>query len=616
MHDYVSDNKIKENKYKILRMSLLLGADENRDETVANFEDAARDIDAMNDEVYLRDLSGKFYDTSNLEDEEKKLDVLVNYIDGRVEQRISLLTDFANVTGFDLQNLPPIKYYDKLDDYKDRLKYIREYLNNIHRIEVLDREISDDNTKLEIAYKNKKASEEFNLRSEEMLYNKFLQLSKKIDYFNDINEDNVSEYLDKVLLSVNDSKKSLDIFNKSFQTLLHSGIGSDEEHEYRSYVVSAQDAYYSNKEKEYLIRLYQYVIQREKEYNSIVVKRDCIHDLLSERLSLRKEFSIRDYDVLEGIYDLLERQYQDISSQKSNIESIDNLQNDISLKNDEKSDLELDNQKVEILAILREYSIVDSYNNNSLDNIEQTSDNIEDSSLDNVVDDVSDENLNDDIFNNSQELTNYDEEKSFDEEVLDKDEDNSNIFDDNNNEVQDDEIIEEEVVDSQDDSSDIVDESPEEVLDNQVVSVSDEHSLDLDLVHSKANKVMQRVGEMLGIKPKEEVVSVTQESDDVKKEEETSDDVVDTSVQEEKKDTVVENPLFSDGEVSSNEDNTIDESFWFPSDTPDALNELPDLDSSENKIDSNNFFANNNSIPDLSFPDLKVDFGNNDEEAK
>ena len=121
-----SDNKIKENKYKILRMSLLLGSDDNREETLNNFEDAAREIDAMNDEVYLRDLQKKFYDTTKLEDEEKKLDVLVNYIEGRVEQRISLLTDFSNVTGFDLQDLPPIQYYDKLDDYKERLGYIRE----------------------------------------------------------------------------------------------------------------------------------------------------------------------------------------------------------------------------------------------------------------------------------------------------------------------------------------------------------------------------------------------------------------------------------------------------------------------------------------------------------
>ena len=56
MQDCASSNKIKENKYKILRMSLLLGADDNRQETINNFEDASRDIDAMNDEVYLKEI--------------------------------------------------------------------------------------------------------------------------------------------------------------------------------------------------------------------------------------------------------------------------------------------------------------------------------------------------------------------------------------------------------------------------------------------------------------------------------------------------------------------------------------------------------------------------------
>ena len=63
MQDCASDNKIKENKYKILRMSLLLGSDENREETLNNFEDAAREIDAMNDAIYLKGLEDKFYDT-------------------------------------------------------------------------------------------------------------------------------------------------------------------------------------------------------------------------------------------------------------------------------------------------------------------------------------------------------------------------------------------------------------------------------------------------------------------------------------------------------------------------------------------------------------------------
>ena len=100
IQDNIDSNKIKENKYKILRMSLLLGNGEDREETINNFEDASREIDAMNDEIYLKDLEGKFYDTLTLEEEEKKLAVLVDYIGGRVEQRISLLNDFNNVIKF------------------------------------------------------------------------------------------------------------------------------------------------------------------------------------------------------------------------------------------------------------------------------------------------------------------------------------------------------------------------------------------------------------------------------------------------------------------------------------------------------------------------------------
>ena len=58
------------------------------------------------------------------------------------------------------------------------------------------------------------------------------------------------------------------------------------------------------------------------------------------------------------------------------------------------------------------------------------------------------------------------------------------------------------------------------------------------------------------------------------------------------------------------EEAPVEHNFWFESETPDALNELPDL-----TVSNDNFFANNN-IPDLNFPDLKLNFGSNEEENK
>ena len=586
IQDRVSDNRIKENKYKILRMSLLLGADDNREETLNDFEESAREIDAMNDEVYLKDLQVKFYDTKDLKEEEKKLEGLVDYIDGRVEQRISLLTDFSNVTGFDLQDLPPIKYYDKLDDYKERLGFIREYLGNVERLNTLNRELKDDKKKLEAAYKAKEANEEFNQRSENMLLNKFVSIVKSLDYFNGVGEDNINTYLDEAIAKALESKKSLDIFSKSFNTLVNSGINSQEEDEYRSYVTDAQKVYYDNKEKEYLFKVYQYLINKEVEYNSLLVKRDCINDLLYERLNLRQEFGISGSDTLSGLYDVLERQYHEIERQGENVKAIDELNEKIKQITDEINVLELDNQKVEILALLREFGVIDTYSDKedvSSDVVEvkeEVVDNSDSSSLFDLPDEVNDkdnvvtekvEPVRDDIFDKVEDVKT--------EEVEDKDSKEEDIF--------------------------------SGALDNQIVLVEGADNIDLDFVHSKANKVMKRVGEMLGIKPSDEkVVSVTDDSSSV--------DSESIFPVEEKKEEVKEeiNPLFNNdvsittteqavNNVVSNEDNG---DFWFPSETPDALEELPDLDVKP-EANSDNFFANN-AIPDLNFPDLKLDSGN------
>ena len=613
MQDYTSNNKIKENKYKILRMSLLLGSDENREETLNNFEDAACEIDAMNDEIYLKDLEDKFYETTTLEEEEKKLANLVDYIGGRVEQRISLLTDFANVTGFDLQNLPPIKYYDRLDDYKERLKYIQEYLNNTNRLNILNQELNDVSEKLDKAYKNKAVAEEFNLRNEEILFNKFQNIVKTLDYFKDINKENIEEKLNNTMQSVEESKKSLDIFTKSFTTLAHSGISIEEEQEYRSYVINAQDVYYANKEKEYIMQLYLYLVNKEGDYNSILKKRDNISKLLYERLTLRKQLNIKENDILDSLYELLERQFEDIKHQKENIEDIEKFNELIQTRKEEINTLEMDNQKVEILAILREYGIIETYSEPATESVK----------TENIESTIQSEN---DSFETPES-----------QDLINTEPSNNNDFENSFEEVKEDtNFMIPELSESDEISEKIEEETTkeiEEALDNQIIAVEDAKNIDLDLVHLKANKVMQRVGEMLGIRPKEEkIISITNEqpvnNDQLEHKnndqlEHKNNDQLEHKIEEqEKKEEIPENPLFSSEkniestnsqEVSASKGEDVEEnSFWFPSDTPDALNELPDLETSNNSND--NFFANNE-IPNLDFPDLKIDFGSNDTEA-
>ena len=638
MQDSINSNKIKENKYKILRMSLLLGNGDDREDTINNFEDAAREIDSMNDDIYLKDLEGKFYDTLTLEEEEKKLAVLVDYIGGRVEQRMSLLSDFSNITGFELINLPPIKYQDKLDEYKSRLGYIREYLDNTRKINSLKGEISDFENKLNDAYVKKAKAEEKNLKDEEELLNRFKSIIKNIPEFNDVTLDNVDSKLNEVISLVLDSKKSLDIFDKSFATLNQAGISEAEEEEYLSYVNGAKEAYYNNKEEEYLFRIYILLNSFETEYSKILFKRNSLNDIIYDRINLRKELNILSNDVLSGLYDLIDRQYDDIKSQNVNIDNIESFVNDINVRRNEVNDLEQDNQKVEILSLLKEFCIIDTYDgmDNNSDNLAQNNIDIVDSGKDN------------DIINKVDDIS-----------------------------VKDDDVIDNKELDNNFSIADV-----DNAKDNQVVSMMDSSKINIEEATLKSNNVMKRVGEMLGVKLKDtKIVSVEEEKNDSVKGDNVvdngdvssinndifpkNDDVLARSSKEENiQETKIENvdnssdgdgfiadniftnttfdadpetkvdninssinnenPLFSNslgnttiddvmakGNVSSTVDSVSD--FWYSNDdSPLDLNGLPDVTSS-----NDNFFGNgNDDLSDLpDFPDLDFNFGD-DKEGK
>lgn len=605
LESYINNNKIKENKYKILRMSLILDSSADREETLASFEESAREIDAMNDETYLKEIEDKFYDTLKLEEEEQKLAVLVDYIGGRVEQRISLLSDFANITGYDLSGLPPIKYYDKLDDYKERLKYVREYLSNIELINKLTLEIEESEEKLKEAYTTKETSEEYNKQNEETLFEKFTNLVKSLPQFKNVTIENIDEKINNIISNVEESKKSLDIFSKSYSTLKGSGISYDEENEYKSYVDNAKEVYYDNKEQEYLLRIYKLLFNKEIEYSNLVIKRETINEILYDRMELRNQLEISSLDVLNPLYEQLERQYKEIVQQKNTIDTIEYLTKLIEIKKEEKETLDIANQKVEILSLLREFCLIDAY-----EGLEETTGTPD---YEDPLYDEMDANIQSDEISTS--LDNELAQNETEEIILPTD-----IFIPN--------------------AESSVEESSQSFKDNQVISIEDASMLDIALIQSKATKVMKRVGEMLGIKIEEStLVTITndEKENDTKIEEiqiepveinpfiETTPEVEMPVIQEFTETTEpveepeafefklpnnplpAENPLFSNTPEVSAVDPEDDNNFWFPSDMPDALNDLPDLD-----VPNDNFFGNGD-IPDLNFPDLKIDFGTDTE---
>lgn len=283
-------------------------------------------------------------------------------------------------------------------------------------------------------------------------------------------------------------------------------------------------------------------------------------------MDLRKQLQITDTDILSPLYDILERQYEDIKHQKDNIENIEILTESINNTKEQLNELEQDNQKVEILALLREFCIIDTY----MDPTEPTS-------LEKNIPEVEQESS----------VTTTTDSPSIFESTKDTTTSTNQTLAPQSPQSQ----------------------MTENALPNEVVLITNPTNIDLEFVHAKANKVMKRVGEMLGIKTEEtKIVNVSNKP--TPPEEPIPESIPTTPSKE-------ENPLFNNEfpdfkeSVSEEEKSTPEENnFWFPSDTPDALNELPDLE-----IANNNFFADNN-MPDLNFPDLKINYDENNMEEE
>ena len=419
----LNNKSILENLYRILRMSLLLGDAENKDETVANFEDTAIKLDNIEQEEYNKNLDSKFYTTVTLEEEERKLSDLIKYVSERVESRKKIEEEYEEAIGRPLGGLEPIAEAENINTYQVRLDYIKEYLDNSKKIESTEKDIEELNNQLQQEEEIQKEYEKLNDQMENQLIDKFNDIihSFEDDYYQNLDATNIDSDITTLDATIEENKKSLDIFTKSYETLRSAGISTQEEIEYSKYVKEAKEVYYKNVEQRYLLKLYKLIFDSVTDFDSIFQKRTQINSLLEERLDIRKELNIETRDILLPLYSMLDEQYKEVENQKENIDNISSINEKIKFKETKLENLHADNQKVEILELLKEFCIIDTYELPAEEKQEETQES-----------------------------------------------------------------------------------EPEQLKPNTIIEIKDiPTSMNLDIVTTKTNTVMKRVGEMLGIKEKE-----------------------------------------------------------------------------------------------------------------
>ena len=350
-------NDILEKKFKILRTSIMLGNLKNREQTLVEYEETAREIDKIKKNVYEELLASKMYTTVTLEEEEKRLDDLITFIENRIKERNDFVDDYIKITSNFLDGLDRVSLENELDSYKNRYKNINEYLINCDEIKNLNLKLKELRDMLEDKYEDKANNELINSKLEEELIDEFSRIISDDKYYTDLNYTDIDLELIKLEESISDKKSVLDTFISSYQALVNAGISGVEREEYSSYVYDAKLNYYDDIEKRWFLNIYKLVLDKQVDYENLFNKRSNIENILEDRESIRGSLEINNRDILDYFSNLCKEQYSIIKSQKFNIDDIDKLILEISDCEARLEQLEKENSRTEILDLINEYSV-------------------------------------------------------------------------------------------------------------------------------------------------------------------------------------------------------------------------------------------------------------------
>lgn len=344
----IFEMRIKLDKEKGLKTSL---------DVLDNYEKYSKKIDTIYNTEFQKELKLLISPAITLEKEEDRLRRLIRLLEERLDKRIELEDKFYNATGRNISGLQMIVSQSELDEKKERLSLITNYLETSKEIE----DVTDSINKLKISLEeeeNKKTEYEVkNKIMEDELYSSFINVINNDDYYKNISEEDINTELDNVKGKVDETKETLDITKESIGSLVNSGLEDD----YTSYVEEAEKSYYLYKNREITLKIYKLVISFEDDFKQICSKREMINGLLEEKKNLRLELNVDTEDELLSFEKTLLIQIKTLDNEREILENITNYNSRINFKEERLLELNEINNNSDILVILREYGLIDTY---------------------------------------------------------------------------------------------------------------------------------------------------------------------------------------------------------------------------------------------------------------
>ena len=355
-------NSIKsfENLCKIFEMRIKLDKERNiktPSDVIDNYEKYAKKIDSIYNKEFEKEIRNLISPEVTLEKEETRLKRLIKLLEERLDKRRELEEHFYNSTGKYIDGFQLVVSEDELEEKKTRLDTITKYLTTKSEIDELTTSISKLKNSLIELEKEKEEYTEKNKVMEDNIYSSLMTSIKNDEYFTKINEDNYNIELSSVEDKVRENEETLEVTLDSVKSLMNSGTDDD----YTSYIEDAEKNYYIWKNREIILRIYELVIAYEEDFDRIIAKRNKLEDLIEENNHLKNKLHIEDNNELLDFENLLLEQKDTLNSEKEVLENIVNYTSRIKFKEERLEELEEINNSYEILTILREYGIIDTY---------------------------------------------------------------------------------------------------------------------------------------------------------------------------------------------------------------------------------------------------------------
>lgn len=463
---------ILDKKYDILKASLSFPNPKDKDKLLDSYMEVARSVNDKRYTAYVEGLDDFYYKTNNLEDEKVRLNALIKYINGYRDAFSKFNNEYKEITGLDLEDK---EQYNDLSIYENRLDNIKEYLSNCNRIKSLEEEVRNYERDLDRFTEEALNNDRVNHELEEKLLEFFMSFIHNNSFCEALDYSDIGFELEKVRDEIGHKRDELDNFYMAYESLLNQNLPDSKINEYKSYVKEARMDYYTSREKEYVYELYELISSIETEYSDVVSKRERISRIFDDRLLLRGQLEIIDEDSFMDIEKFCNNQYSVIKAEKRVNDNISDAEKRIESAKEEIRGLRDKNETVDILSILNEFGIIDTYNSDNGVNVRGSMD-------DNFDTDKESSSGNGDTDNDDMNDPEY-SALLLEEDLLNDEVNENNPYGYCDFPLSDEDEVYGEISNRGYDGLD----------DNVIVNVGDSGDIDLDSVRATANGVMKEV---------------------------------------------------------------------------------------------------------------------------